>query len=139
MDLLTGAWPWYVSGPLLGLMVPALLFFGNKHFGISSSFRHICAAALPLKADYFTYNWKDSRWSLSLVLGVIVGGGIAVLFLNGGQAPELSVKARAMFAEWGLTDFSGLQPANRLGICMQLLPISTQLLIPEQADISKDQ
>lgn len=112
MEFLQGAWPWYVSGPLLGLMVPALLFFGNKHFGVSSSFRHICAATLPLKADYFTYDWKQSRWSISLVLGVIVGGGIAAMFLNGNQAPDLTLKARAMFAEWGLTDFSGLQPGE---------------------------
>jgi len=112
MEFLQGAWPWYVSGPLLGLMVPVLLFFGNKHFGISSSFRHNFAATLPLKADYFTYNWKEHRWSISLVLGVIVGGGIATLFLNGGQAPELTLKARQMFVGWGLTDFSGLQPTE---------------------------
>lgn len=74
MAWLAGAWPWYVSGPLLGLMVPALLFFGNKQFGISSSFRHICAATLPLKADYFRYDWRQSRWSLSLVLGMIAYG-----------------------------------------------------------------
>ena len=29
LDWLTGPWPWFVSGPLLGLMVPILLFFGN--------------------------------------------------------------------------------------------------------------
>jgi uncharacterized membrane protein YedE/YeeE len=112
MEFLSGAWPWYVSGPLLGLMVPAVLFFGNKHFGISSSSRHICAATLPLKADYFKYDWKASRWSISLALGAIVGGVVAAQFLNGTQAPELTVKARAMFAEWGLTDFGGLQPVE---------------------------
>ncbi|NQU41476.1 MAG: YeeE/YedE family protein [Lentisphaerae bacterium] len=110
MECLSGAWPWYISGPLLGLMVPALLFFGNKQFGISSSFRHICAATLPLKADYFKHDWKQERWSISLVLGVVVGAGLAALFLDGTQAPELTIKARAMFVQWGLTDLSGLQP-----------------------------
>lgn len=36
--------PWYIAGPLIGLMVPALLLLGNKPFGISSNFRHLCAA-----------------------------------------------------------------------------------------------
>ncbi len=33
-NLLTAPWPWYVGGPLIGLMVP-LLLPGNKTFGIS--------------------------------------------------------------------------------------------------------
>jgi len=111
MDWLTGPWPWFVSGPLLGLVVPALLFLGNRQFGVSSTFRHICTATLPLKAPYFRYDWKKSSWSLALVLGVIVGGAVAVVFLNGARAPALSPKARAMFMAWGLTDFNGLEPA----------------------------
>lgn len=35
-------WPWYVSGPLIGLTVPTLLLLGNKSFGISSNLRHAC-------------------------------------------------------------------------------------------------
>lgn len=112
MAWLTGPWPWYVSGPLLGLMVPVLLLVGNKQFGVSSSFRHICTATLPLKASYFRYDWKKGSWSLALMLGVTVGGSVAALFLNGTQTPALSAEARAMFAAWGLTDFSGLQPVE---------------------------
>ena len=43
-SILTEPWPWYVSGPLIGLVVPALLLLGNRPFGISSNLRHICAA-----------------------------------------------------------------------------------------------
>ncbi|NOT50694.1 MAG: YeeE/YedE family protein, partial [Chitinophagaceae bacterium] len=41
IEWLSKPWPWYVAGPLIGLMVPALLLTGNKTFGISSSLRHI--------------------------------------------------------------------------------------------------
>ncbi len=58
MSILTQPWPWYVSGPLIGLMVPVLLIMGNKTFGISSSLRHICAACIPTKASFFQYDWK---------------------------------------------------------------------------------
>ncbi|MEP7318880.1 MAG: YeeE/YedE family protein, partial [Panacibacter sp.] len=56
MDLvewLKQPWPWYVSGPLIGLCVPLLLLLGNKNFGISSSLRHICAACLPANISFF--------------------------------------------------------------------------------------
>ncbi len=62
-------WPWYVSGPLIGLMVPLLLLLGNKVFGISSSLRHICAACLPAKLPFFNYNWKAEQWNLFFVRG----------------------------------------------------------------------
>jgi uncharacterized membrane protein YedE/YeeE len=116
MDVLTGPWPWYVTGPLLGLMVPALLFLGNKQFGISSSFRHLCAAALPLKADYFQYDWRKSLWSLVLVAGVVVGAMVAAVFLDGTRGPALSEKAVMLFTQWGLTDLSELQPVEIFGI-----------------------
>ncbi len=34
LDALRGRWPWYVAGPLLGLMVPLLAFFGRRRFGL---------------------------------------------------------------------------------------------------------
>ena len=116
IDVVQGHWPWYVAGPLLGLMVPVLLFLGNKQFGISSSFRHMCAACLPLKAEYFRYDRRTGFWNLALVAGVMVGAAVAVLFLDGGQAPDLSDKATAMLSDWGLTDFSELQPIEIFGV-----------------------
>ena len=41
--------PWYVAGPLIGLIVPALLVVGGKVFGLSANLRHACAA-LPIPA-----------------------------------------------------------------------------------------
>lgn len=115
IEILTQSWPWYVTGPLLGLMVPLLLFFGNKEFGVSSSLQHACAATLPLKADYFRYNWKDSSWNLIMMGGLVIGAFIATILLDGASAPALSEGGRALFASWGLEPATELQPREIFG------------------------
>ena len=74
-------WPWYVAGPLIGLTVPALLILGNKTLGISSSLRHICAACIPLKIPFFSYNWKKEIWNLFFVAGIVLAGILVSLLL----------------------------------------------------------
>ena len=81
MEILTQPWPWYVAGVLIGLTVPTLLIIGNKHFGISSSMRHICAACAPAGIKFFQYDWKKEAWNLFFVLGTFLGAVIATLFL----------------------------------------------------------
>ena len=81
LEWLHKPWPWYIAGPLIGLMVPVLLLTGNKTLGISSSLRHICAACLPAKISFFQYNWKKEAWNLFFVSGVLIGGYIAATFL----------------------------------------------------------
>jgi len=70
-------WPWYIAGPLIGLTVPVLLILGNKAFGISSSLRHICAACMPAKIPFFSYNWRKETWNLFFVAGIFAGALIA--------------------------------------------------------------
>ena len=112
LDFLLSSWPWYVTGPLLGLMVPLLLILGNRQFGVSSSLQHLCAATLPLNAAYFKYDWKAQSWNLALIGGVIVGAAIAVTVLDGAAAPALSPSARELFASWGVASIDALQPAE---------------------------
>lgn len=65
------ALPWYIAGPLLGLMVPALLILREKQLGISSSFRVIGAHLFP-KWDYFRYDWKKDTWQIHFSIGLLV-------------------------------------------------------------------
>ena len=112
-EAITGPWPWYVSGPLLGLMVPILLILGNKNFGISTTLRDICAATIPSRAEYFRrYDWKGHAWNLVLALGVVIGAAAAVLFLGGDEPPAVTSEAVALFRTWEIAAPQSLQPAE---------------------------
>ena len=113
VDAITGPWPWYVSGPLLGLMVPILLLVGNKEFGISSTFRQMCSATIPTRAAYFRdYPWRDHLWNLTFALGLIVGAAIAVIFLGGNRPPPVSREAIELYETWNIAAPAALQPAE---------------------------
>ncbi len=91
-------WPWYVAGPLLGLTVPVLLILGNKSFGVSSSLRHICAACVPAKIPFFSYDWKKEMWNILFVTGILIGGIIAGVFLADPDAVVVAKRGRQC---WG--------------------------------------
>jgi len=84
MDWLMQPWPWYVSGPLIGLMVPVLLLLAGKSFGVSSSFRHLGSICSPrTKLPYLKNNdWRKQRWNLIFVAGIVIGAFIATQFLS---------------------------------------------------------
>lgn len=77
LDFLRQPWSWYVAGGLIGLIVPALLILGGKHFGISSNLRHICAACFPANISFFKYEWKKEAWNLFFVAGIFIGALLA--------------------------------------------------------------
>src|SRR5256885_11578733 len=109
-DLLTRPWPWYVGGPVIGLMVPVLLLLGNKSFGFSSNLRHICAACFPGKVAFFRYDWKKTgTWNLAFLAGTLLGGFIGARLLATGRV-ALSAQTRAALTALGLHDLSGLVP-----------------------------
>jgi uncharacterized protein len=112
MTILTQPWPWYVSGPLIGLMVPLLLFAGNKAFGISSSLRHICAAAIPTKAKFFKYDWKAESWNLLFAFGMAIGGLLAGYIFANPEPMKLSESAVESMNQLGVKNYSGLVPAD---------------------------
>lgn len=89
IDWLSQPWPWYVAGPVIGLMVPLLLIIGNRSFGISSSLRHICAACIPARIPFFQYDWKKEIWNLFFAAGIVLGGFIAARFLAPTEPVEL--------------------------------------------------
>lgn len=105
-------WPWYVAGPLIGLTVPALLFLGNKNFGISSSLRHICASCLPANIPFFKYNWRKEVWNLFFVFGIFVGGIITAMFFTNPNPVEVHPNLAKELASYGITDFRNLVPSE---------------------------
>lgn len=105
-------WPWYIAGPLIGLTVPVLLLLGNKSFGISSSLRHICAACIPAKIPFFTYNWKKEAWNLFFVLGIFMGGIIASTLLANPDPIVVNPKLSTELAGYGITNYNHLVPVD---------------------------
>ncbi|MGN6417481.1 MAG: YeeE/YedE family protein [Pseudobacter sp.] len=81
LELIKQPWPWYVAGPLIGLIVPALLLLGNKHFGISANLRHLCAACFPAGIRFFQYNWKKEIWNFFFIGGILTGAVLTTFFL----------------------------------------------------------
>ncbi|EZH74726.1 hypothetical protein ATO12_08275 [Aquimarina atlantica] len=82
MNWIYNPWPWYVSGPLIALVLFLLLMVG-KRFGMSSNLRTICTICGAGKtSDFFRFDWKAQQWNLIVVLGVIIGGFIANTFLS---------------------------------------------------------
>ena len=90
IEIIRQPWTWYVSGAFIGLTVPALLLLGNKHFGISSSLRHICAACLPTKIPFFQYDWKREAWNLFFVEGIVVGAFFTLVFMSNPEPVKIS-------------------------------------------------
>jgi uncharacterized membrane protein YedE/YeeE len=113
---MTDPWPWFVAGPLIGLVVPLLLLLAGREFGVSSSLRHICAACLPSRADYFRYDWRrKGLWNLAFVAGILAGGAIVGRFLANPDPVAIADSTRAALAALGIRDFSGLVPGDLIG------------------------
>jgi uncharacterized protein len=112
MDAFSSFWPWYVTGPLIGLYVPALYLLLNRHFGVSSSFRDICAACLRPNLPYFQYDWKAHRWRLVFVAGIAIGAFLSRGTLATPATGQISPHTLAALSRLGVTDFSSLVPAD---------------------------
>jgi len=112
MTALSAPWPWYVAGPIIGLMVPLMLWIGSRSFGISQNLEHMVAMTQPHRVNvhFFKYNWRASQCSLTFAIGVIFGGFSAgILFVN----PEpvmLSGATERMLVAWGFDQGGGLVP-----------------------------
>ena len=112
LQALSGPWPWYVSGPIIGLMVPLLILIGSRSFGISQNLEHICAMTQPgfIKVNFFKYDWTASTWSLFFANGVLIGGFFAGVVLPDPLPPQVSVEAQQLFSRWGLGEVTSYNP-----------------------------
>ncbi len=111
IELIRQPWPWYVAGPLIGLVVPALLLAGNRMFGVSANLRTLCAVIAPGKVDFFHFDWRRvGGWNLAFAAGILIGAVIAAAWLAGAGDVAISDATRAALAELGIRDFTGLAP-----------------------------
>lgn len=111
-EFLKQPWPWYIAGPIIGLTVPLLLILGNKHFGISSSLRHVCAACFPGNVKFFKYDWKKEGWNLFFVAGVTLGGALAAFWLSDPGPVQVAPALSSELSGYGISDYRGQIPAD---------------------------
>ena len=101
MELILQPWPWYVSGPLLALVMYLLVYFG-KTFGVSSNLRTLCSIAGAGKyTDFFGFDRKSQLWNLMVVSGAILGGYIAYFYLSDHSLIQLSNNTVVALQEFG--------------------------------------
>ena len=126
--------PWYVAGPLIGLVVPALLLLGGRSFGLSANLRHVCAAfPVPDRArpSFFRYDWRTTgAWNLAFALGIAVGGFLGLRVLSDPAAPlALAPDTVAALASLGVTDLTGLVPAQLISWSALATPVGAVLVL----------
>ena len=105
-------WPWYIAGPLIGLIIIVLQWMDNKPLAASSSYRHICAAVLPASLPFLNYNVKAESWNLLFAAGIIIGGVLAGSILSHHANIDISHATRLQLQSIGIHDTSGFAPAQ---------------------------
>ena len=90
IKIISQPWPWFISGPAIaGIM--AILIFSGKTFGFSANLSNICSLfGFGRKVNYFNFDWRKQRWNLWFLVGSIIGGYIAVNFLQSTAPIHLS-------------------------------------------------
>jgi uncharacterized protein len=113
LELISNPWPWYVGGPLIALVMLAMLLFG-RNFGFSANLRIVCAACgAGKKSSFFDFDWKAQSWNLLFALGAIIGGFIAKEFLSNGESVQISQATIESLNELGVrVEGQGLLPES---------------------------
>jgi uncharacterized membrane protein YedE/YeeE len=129
--LLREPWPWYIAGPLIGLVVPFVYWYGGRKWGVSQSLQHLCAATVPAKIEYLTYDWwKQGAWNLTMVAGVLVGGFVGGRLLSSpDDVVSISAATRSDLVGLGVRDFSGLVPSDLFSFGTLLTPAGLLMIV----------
>ncbi|MFT5819923.1 MAG: putative membrane protein YedE/YeeE [Crocinitomix sp.] len=90
LDAILQPWPWYVSGPLIALVMLFLLLTG-KTFGMSANLRALCSIGGAGKvSSFFKFDWKSQVWNLMVALGAVLGGFFASHYLSADSIIDLN-------------------------------------------------
>lgn len=112
IELIQEPWPWYISGPLITLVMFLLLWVGGE-FGVSSTLRTMCTiGGAGRRNSFFDFDWRSQLWNLVFVLGAVIGGYLAVTFLSGTEDLTLSSKTISQLNELGIEFNGGLVPES---------------------------
>ncbi len=110
IEFIQQPWPWYVTGPMIALVMMTLLWLGGS-FGVSSTMRTICSSVGAGKfVSFFDFDWKAQRWNLMFALGAIIGGFIASNWLMSPEPLQLSDATVAELLELGIPFNGGFLP-----------------------------
>ena len=132
-EMLVTPWPWYVSGPIIGSMVPLLILIGSRSFGISQNLEHLCAMAKPamMHIKLFNYDWRASKWSIVFAVGVISGGLLAGVIFANPESIQLSQATLDMLAQRNIAPPNQYNPPEMftLNIPNSILLLTSGVLI----------
>ena len=110
MDFLSQTWAWYVSGPLIAGVMFLLLRAGGE-FGVSGNLRTLCTiGGADRFADFFRFDWRAQRWNLVFVGGAVLGGWLAVTFLENPDGIVVAESTVNDLAELGIATSGELAP-----------------------------
>ncbi|WP_242203726.1 YeeE/YedE family protein [Aestuariivivens insulae] len=114
MESIFNPWPWYVSGPLIALVMALLLYFG-KTFGMSSNLKTLCTIGGAGKfSNFFKFDWKEKSWNLIVVVGAIIGGYIATHYLSNDSITDLNPNTIKELKEMGFTNSGATLVPNEI-------------------------
>ncbi len=109
--IFVSAWPWWVAGPVLGLVVILTAWLGGKGLGVSTAYGSVCATASRL--SFFRQRQFHEWWRVWFVAGLPLGG-LAAAALGGWFAPGLhygsldALTGGSLAAKAGLLSVGGI-------------------------------
>ena len=104
IEIISQPWPWYISGPLISLVMFLMTYFGKK-LGVSSNLKTMCTIAGADKlSGFFKFDWKGQIWNLVFVLGALIGGFIARQYLTTDPSVAISPETIRDLTALGISD-----------------------------------
>lgn len=112
IDFVSQAWPWYISGPMIALVMFFLLWAGGR-FGVSSSLETLCSiAGAGKRIQLFDVDWKKNIWNVVFAIGALIGGYLSVTLLANDAPLDLSQNTIQDLDALGIAFDGGIAPSS---------------------------
>lgn len=104
MEFILQPWAWYVAGPMIAIVLLLMNYFGQG-FGVSTNLETFCTiSGAGKRSNYFNKDWKQQRWSLIFVLGIIFGGFLSFQFLMPSEKVAINPETVSELVELGFVN-----------------------------------